>query len=739
MVRPDGLVKLLDFGIAKLTQTPRFSEQHPRRRSSIHTEAGSIIGTVEYMSPEQLRALEVDPRTDLFSLGIVLYEMIAGTRPFKGKTQTDEMVAILENDPLPLEAMPELDLIVRKALSKNREDRYQTAAELYDDLKRLLRQIEVDAQKPLVCPLCARENAVSFVFCVNCGTTLRKTCPTCNREIPAVNEFCGMCRHKFQPPRTTAVSQIHTGTLAPGLGGERRRATIVYSIVSGCSTILEQLDPQEADRELGAIKSAIAEVIARHGGTVDRCSGDELVALFGAPASYEDDYLRAVRAALDLLSLVRRLSAELEERLGQPLKTFIGISSGPVVTRVKDDNTYSVTGDALQLASRLAAHAEADEILVSSETQRLIQPFFKLQAKDPVSLTRSAQPVTMYRVEGETGVLTRLEAAEIIGLTQYIGRAKELGVLQSALDRMFAGEGQFVTVRGDAGVGKSRLLLEFLRKIENKPLNIIQSRCHAHGSTTPYLPFIDLLRDLIGLRKDDAPDRSRASAISSILAIDSSLETYIPIYLHLLSIESIDDSSTSDLKGDDLSLAIREALSAILTLHARSEPGVILLEDWHWADEASSEILKRIAGLLAVHPLMIIATCRSERSIDWTHVDNHTLLSLGPLNESSSVQIVESIIGSEKLPDGLGALLYRRTGGNPFFIEEVCRALVDDAIVRVVDGVVRLEGSLEDLDLPDTVQSLIRTRLDRLDAEEQTLLRHGPSLAASSTFKYLSV
>ena len=459
--------------------------------------------------------------------------------------------------------------------------------------------------------------------------------------------------------------------------------------------------------------------------------------MFGVPASYEDDYLRAVRAALELHSLRRGFSVDLERRLGQPLRTYTGISSGPVVARINDDQTPSVSGDALQVASRLAAHAEADEILVSSETQRLIQPFYRLQAKGSLSIKPTAEPVTVYRVDGETGVHTRLQAAEIIGLTRYIGRTEELGALQSALDRANAGEGQFVTVLGDAGVGKSRLVLEFLRTLEGRSINIIQSRCHVQGSRTPYLPFIDLLRDLLGLRKEEAPALVRTSAISSIKAIDTSLETYVPIYLHLLSIENIDDSPTSDLKGDDLSLAIQEALSAILTLHARSAPEVILLEDWHWADDASAEVLKRVAGLIAVHPLMIITTCRPERALDWVYVENHTVLNLGPLNESASTQIIESIIGSGKLPEGLGDLLYRRTGGNPFFIEEVCRSLVDDATVRVVDGVAKLESSLEDLNLPDTVQSLIRTRLDNLDERSQMLLRHASVLGREFNLRIL--
>ena len=738
MLRPDGLVKILDFGIAKLTQNPSFPETLSSPSAArVQTEAGAILGTVQYMSPEQLRALEVDPRTDVFSLGIVLYEMVAGVRPFTGETPTDEMVAILEKDPAPLVGYAELDRIIRKALTKTRDGRYQSAGEMQKELKSLLRQTEADAHRMVACPLCSRDNPASFAFCANCGTALRKACPNCNGEIPTAADFCGMCGSKFPAGRKAVHTQIQTGSGSSGVGGERRRATIVYSTVAGCSAILEQLDPIDADREMGLIKAAAADVIARHGGAVDRCTGEEVVALFGVPASYEDDFLRAVRAALDLLSLMRGFSADLQRRFGQPLKTFIGISTGPVVTRLTEDNKYSVSGDALQLATRLAAHAEEDEILVSSETQRLIQPFFTLQAKGPISLTPAAQPVTIYRVEGETGVHTRLEAAEILGLTQYIGRSKELATLQSAFDRTLAGEGQFVTVLGEAGVGKSRLVLEFLRTFERSSVSTIQSRCHAHGSTTPYLPFIDLLRGLIGVREEEVHDDIRSSAIASIKSIDPSLETYIPIYLHLLSIESIDEYTTSDLKGEDLSLAIREALAAILTVHARSTPGVLLLEDWHWADEASVETLKRVAGLLAVHPLLIITTCRPERSMDWTYVDSQTILNVGPLSESSSTQIIESIIGSKKLPEGLGALLYRRTGGNPFFIEEVCRALVDEGTLRIVDGVVTLESSLEELNLPDSVQSLIRTRLDRLDAELQALIRHASVLGREFNLRVL--
>jgi serine/threonine protein kinase/tetratricopeptide (TPR) repeat protein/class 3 adenylate cyclase len=726
MIRPDGLVKILDFGIAKLSQNLRSQGEKKSTVPSVHTETGAILGTIQYMSPEQLRAFELDQRSDIFSLGIVFYEMLAGKRPFVASTATDEMVSILEKEPLPIDAPPELIRIIRKSLEKNREQRYQTAEEFQTDLKNLIRRLEAESREMLICPSCSRESASTFAFCTTCGTALKKECPNCHSSVPAKDEYCGRCGHQF--PITTEGQRTRSRTaINAGIGGERRRATIVYSILSGCSGILEHLDPESADREIGAMRAGAAEVIARHGGVVERCSSEELVALFGVPASYEDDFQRAVQAAIDLHSLRRKLSVDLEKRLGQPITTYTGISTGPVVARLKEDHTHTVSGDALRLASRLAAHAEADEILVSSETQRLIQPFFKLQPRGKVSVKSTGESIEVFRVEGETGVHTRLEAAEMIGLTRYVGRAKQLQSLQASLSGLLAGEGQFVAVMGDAGVGKSRLVLEFLDALDKQQINIIQSRCQTHASNTPYLPFIDTLREVLGLAKEEAGEM-RVSAISNIKAIDPSLEAYIPIYLHLLSIENIDASSKSDLKGDDLNLAIQEALSAILTLYAGSKPAIILLEDWQWADEASEEALKRLARLLAVHPLMIIITSRPETSFDWSYVENHTVLTLAPLSENSSIEIMKTIIGSDKLPVELCDLLYKRTGGNPFFIEEVCRSLVDDRAVKVADGVATLEGSIEDLVLPDTVQSLIRTRLDRLDPEAQSLLRHAAVL-----------
>jgi class 3 adenylate cyclase len=595
----------------------------------IGEQAGCHFIVTEYVEGETLRQ-DLDARSDLFSLGVVLYEMLAGVRPFAGETPGDVIVELIEKDPPPLSTFAqflpgEFERIVAKSLAKSPNERYQSASDLQSDLRALGRQLEVDATlQRVTCHQCGQENPGDFGYCGLCGATLNRSCPHCGREMLPSNQFCGQCGYRFEEfealertaddnsPYSTTGRRNQTLHSVVSPGAERRTATVVYAIVSGCAAILEQLDPHEADRIMTSIKSGVAEVITGHGGVVNRCSGEELVALFGVPSSDEDDFLRAVRASLLLQVRLNEFSRQIEARLGQQLQVSIGVSSGPVVTRLQGDEEYSVSGDALQIASRLAAQAKTDEILLSPETQRLVAPFFRLCEKGSLPLKPGDSPVMVYRVEGESGVRTRLEAAEVAGLTPYTGREKELEALLSSLERSLAGEGQIVTVVGDAGVGKSRLLLEFRRSIEQQSITLLQGRCQPHGTGALYGLFIDALRDLLGLQPETASESSRARAVSGVRAISADLEGYLQVYLHLLSINA-GDAPEIDLHGDDLRLAIQEALSAIFTLHTKREPTVLLLEDWHWADKGSVEVLKRLAGFAPSYPLMLVVTCRPDR------------------------------------------------------------------------------------------------------------------------------
>lgn len=673
MTRPDRLIKVLDFGIAKLTQRPAFFETMAFTPEDSPTEPGMIIGTVHYMSPEQVRGQEVDARSDLFSLGVVFYELLTGVRPFRGDTQSDILAALLEKTPPPLSdftpGVPaELERIVSKLLTKNPEGRYQTASELRSALVSIARRLEMETN---------RESAVL----------------------------------QTQPFSTPAAPV-----------SDRRPATVVYASLNGCAALIERLEPDEADEIMDQIKSESAEAVASFGGVVNRCADEEFVALFGVPMTGEDDFLRAVRAGLSVRAALQKISDQLEARFGRRPQLSIGICSGTVILRGQEGAEYSVSGDAMQIAARLAAQAQSDEILLSPETQRLVAPFFKLEEKGVLTFNPSEPPAMVYRVLGESGVRTRLEAAEVAGLTPYTGREKELAILLSLLERTAAGEGQVATILGEAGLGKSRLLHEFRVAVEQRPIALIEGLCRPQGAAAAYSPFIEALRCLFCLEPESTVEFSASSVLAGIKNISPDLEGYLHFYLGLLSIHT-GQRTGSDLQGDDLKFAILDALCALFTVNAKQKTTVLLLEDWQWADEASIEVLRRLAGLASSYPLMIVVTCRPDRPPDWRSVDGQTTLQLNPLDERSSLQIMKSTLGAIDLPPGLSERLYQRTSGNPFFIEEVCRTLVERNRIVVSDGLAELTGALNDLQLPDTVQAVLRTRLNHLDADLQSTLR----------------
>ncbi len=449
-----------------------------------------------------------------------------------------------------------------------------------------------------------------------------------------------------------------------------------------------------------------------------------MAALFGIPTSHEDDFVRAVRAALALHAQVREMSPALESRIGQAIGVQSGINTGVIVAQLRGDyeRKYEITGNAFQIAALLATQAEAGEILVGPEHQRLIAPFFETEACAPVVLKGKAQSITPYRVRGESGLQTRLEAAERVGLTPYTGREQELKTLQDCLAKARRGEGQFVAVGGEAGAGKSRLLLELRRELDREAIKLVQGRCQAHGSDIPYLPFVESLRNILRLRENDSPASLLETAMAGICAIDPSLKDFMPLYLHLLSIQSEAYPLPKHLQGEDLRLAMLEGLCAIFTLSAIRGPTVMFLEDWHWADEASQEVLKQIAEMVSVYALLVVATYRPDSSLEWNNLSHHTLLHLGPLEVSPSLRIMKSVLGAERFPEELGKRIHQRTGGNPFFLEEICQTLVEEGTLKVEQGQAILAGSLEKLHLPDTVEAVIRTRLDRLDHEAKELL-----------------
>ena len=530
---------------------------------------------------------------------------------------------------------------------------------------------------------------------------------------------------------SASVPRIHAPSPAsapqPSAEGERRHATVVFSDLAGYTALNERLDPEEVEALMGRIKGEAARIVEAHGGMVNQFVGDEILALFGIPAAHEDDPVRAVRAALALHDMAREVSREVEARIGQPIRFHSGINTGLIVTRSRDlrDGTYGVTGDAVNTAARLVAQAAPDEVVLSPETQRLVEDYFTADPLEAVLLKGKAEPVRPWKVTGKTAVASRWEAAQRRGLTRYAGRDVELATLRAAAREAQAGHGQFVTVVGEAGIGKSRLMFELRHGLEGEGVVVVEGRCQAFGKDTPYLPFIDALRHGLGLREAEAAGMQSLHdrAVKAIRALGADLEAFLPHLLHLLSVPSAEHPLPIELRAEELRRSLDEASIAAFAVAARTRSMLLVFEDWHWADEASDRTLQSLVSLLPSCALIVVVTHRPESVRVWPAVAHHASIVLGPLGVHHTEAMVRSVLGARDLPPGLAERVHERSGGNALFNEEVARSLAEEGIVVVEDGIAVLARPIESIQLPDTVQAVIRARMDRLEPEAREVLR----------------
>lgn len=665
IVTSDGVVKIVDFGIAKLSDVTV-------------TRPGSAQGTVAYMSPEQARGEVVDGRSDIWSLGVVLHEMLSGERPFRGGTDQLVMQAIATAPLAPLslpgvEDGAQLNAMLARSLAKAPADRYAHAADLIRDCERYL-----------------------------AGRARR-------------------IRELALAPATVDVAAVTAEEPLPD-EGERRPATVVVATLSGYAGLVERLLPEDLESLAADMRAAASEIAERHGGVLNHFREDELVLLFGVPVTHEDHAAHAVRAALELQERVGSL--RVAPRRGNPdVRLHTGIDTGSLVARPShaDGIRYRVSGRALQLARSLAGSAEPDEIWITPDCHRAVGPFFDTEPRPAVPVRDRPGPLLPRRVVRHTGMRSRLDALLRTRLTEYVGREAELERLQQALESALAGTGLLVSVTGDAGMGKSRLLLEFRDRISRSDVTLLIGRSQAQGASQPYLPFAEVLRTCFGLTENVAPQAATETIVQRTREIDPGLIEFVPLYLHLLSIESSEHPVQKHLHGDQLRVAIQEAIAALLTVSARIRPIVLLLEDWHWVDEASHGALEQVMELADDVPLLIAVTSRTP--IEWRSAGQRIPVSLEPLSEDDTARMMSSMAGGHCFPATVAGMLHARTGGNPFFIEEICHALLEEGTLRVEQGEVVLSGPVEALELPDTVQAIIRMRLDRVDRESRDVVR----------------
>jgi class 3 adenylate cyclase/tetratricopeptide (TPR) repeat protein/tRNA A-37 threonylcarbamoyl transferase component Bud32 len=629
------------------------------------TDPQMLIGTVPYMSPEQASGGPIDCRSDIWSFGIVLHEALAGTRPFEGDHSPAVLEAIRGRVPqLVATSYPDvpagIDRILRRALAKAPDERYPSMSLMAADLSALAAEATSDHER----------------------------------------------------------AEMDAG--APMSATQRRRAAVLATVVSDYPSLVDQMTPTAAHRLIARIRDAAVDVVREFGGLVNQAIGDEIVSVFGVPVAHEDDELRAVRAAIELRARVRAM-----ERSDCPadvrLRVQSGLHVGAVVARRLHEGPrrFDIVGAPAAMASRLAALAEPDDVLIGPETRRLVSPYVHTETCSPVVLDSQAGPVTPYRVLGETGVATGLEASGT-GLTPYVGRQAELSTLQSCVARAGSGRGTVVAVVGEAGAGKSRLLYELFERLRAEGgVRVLHARCRAYGDRVPYGVFVQILCAALDLR----PPLTSVEAAARIRSLDATLEPFLPLYLHLLSVSSDVHEVPRHLRGEHLHAALLDALAALVGVLTRRGRLIAVIEDWHWADAGSRAALIRMAELTGSSPLVLIVTSRVEPGEHNGWPADAVLVRLDRLDFTASTAIVRAVLGVREVPDALAHRLDDRAGGNPFFLEQICTALIEQHAVTVRDGSAIVEGGEGGLVLPDTVQGVIRARLDGLDSHALEMVR----------------
>ena len=651
IVREDGVPAIVDFGVAKVAQQNL-------------TKTGVALGTISYMSPEQTRGEAVDHRSDVWALGVLLYEMITGNRPFRGATDQAVQLSIVNTDPDSIsphiDGATGLEEVVERALEKDPADRWQSVQELVTALE----QIRVGS-------------------------------------VPS------------------------EGTAGPRGGlmrkGERRQVSVLAFRLGDYDHLFDQLTPDAIDALLEQVRASVGDAVAAEGGFVHATSADRMECVFGIPTAREDDAMRAIRAALEARRRCEGILSGASGGAGRPVSLQAAIDVGVVAVHIDPGDTgpYRIGRSLMDRAARLASETEPGGILVSAECYRIIRSFVNAEEGPSVGLGHDTGSADTYVIQGLRSFTSSLAARASGGLTAFTGRDSELGILATSLSEAVSGSGQIVTVSGTAGIGKSRLLYEFEHGVVGERARILQGRCQSYGSAVPYMPFLAILREVLGIEEDQPA--TAVDVESRLQALGSELSGYLPYYLHVLSIPS-DRPLSSEVSGDQLRLIIIESIAAILTVASTSRPCVLLLEDWHWADEASKAALLQLCELVPAFPIMILATHRPGYGVTWNALAQHRHLALAPLEGDQTRNLASSALRAQEVDEELAARIHERAQGNPFFVEELCASLLEQGAVEIAEGKARLTPDAEAITLPDSVQAVIRTRLDRMTPATREVL-----------------
>lgn len=616
------------------------------------------------------------------------------------------------------------------------------------------------------CPGCQVANPAAARFCLGCGAALPSRCRHCQTELPTGARFCMGCgkpiqdataadEQRQQPLAATAPGVLTEKRPAARLGSERRVMTVLFADVVGSTALAERMDPEDWTRIMNGAFDRLGAAVYRYEGEIARLMGDALLAFFGAREAHEDDPARAVHAALDMLAAARTYAAEIRGQYGIEFAIRVGLNTGPVVVgmvgsdRVRE---FTAMGDAVNLAARMQGAAQPMSVLLAEQTYRHIRPLFECRDVGLLEVKGKTALVRAYEVLAPRALPGRVRG--LAGQTStLVGRQTELTRLLEAAETVQAGVGRGVAIVGEPGLGKSRLIAELRGALAARgvlgeggeagaaqgrtTMRWLEAHCLSYGRGMAYHLVVDLLRSILGVHalSDHHEIRDRLTRLLEDLFGSTNAErNLLPLLAHLLGLP-LNEAATEGgqmLDPQTLQRQYMASLRSLLVALAARSPLVIVLDDIHWIDDSSAEVFGKLVGLACEAPILFCLVTRPDREAPgWRLVGTaremlgggFTEFSLSALSEQESRELLANLLAFEAIPEHLRRHILERAEGNPFFVEEVIRMLIDRGVLVRQDDRWIMTGDVERLDIPDNLQGLLMARIDRLPEEARRTLR----------------
>ena len=588
------------------------------------------------------------------------------------------------------------------------------------------------------CSKCGSENPAGAKFCDGCAARLALQCPSCGTSNRAAAKFCIECAAVLGAvpvaPGSTGATQParpeeHTIALGAPLEpanlpeGERKTVTALFADIKGSTELMRDLDPEEARAIVDPVLQLMMAAVHRYGGYVAQSTGDGIFALFGAPIAHEDHPQRALHAALAMQEELHRYADRLRAEGKIPVEARVGANTGEVVVRsiqVGGHTEYTPVGHVTNLAARMQTAAPSGSIAASEVTQRLCDGYFEFRALGPTAVKGLNTPVEVYEVVRAGPLRTHFQLSTRRGLTRFVGREREMATMAGALEQADKGRGQIVAAIGEAGAGKSRLMYEFKATILDG-CKVLGAYSVSHGKASAWLPVIELLKSYFEITDEDDDSRRSEKVEAKARALDPALAETLPYILSLLGIAGA-GASLAMMDAQIRRRRTLEAIKRILIRESLKQPLVVIFEDLHWIDSETQELLDLLVDSVASARILMLVNYRPEYRHEWSNRTCYTQLRLNPLEGQSADEMLRALLGGDASLQSLKRLIIEKTEGNPFFMEEIVRALVEQGVL-VRDGATRLTKPLAEIRIPPTVHGILASRIDALPASQKNLLQ----------------